>query len=1275
MKKLNLFSNLWSSLVGSRSCDVRVTSDGASDEHPMSIRLVSDETPWRHAGNLWRICAVLALLLTVGVGNAWGANIVIDLDLTKSATYPDGFPTSSGSHTSGTHTFGGYSFSFSCATDYYRGINGSNYYILIGKAGATENNASIITFPAIANYKLTEVKITTPSTTGTNVAASIRSNYSTTLSGGTSWTFAVSSSKTWTLSGTAANTAYKMYIVRASGTKTYNGQLSGLKLTYEPTGSTYTLGYSVSPSGKASVALGSTSLAKDATTTATYSSVATGYEFLYWSISGTGATLSHADVSGHSTDNPVTVTMGTANATVTANLQCITPTISVHPSNGTCVQGGSPSALTVTASGGSLSYQWKQCATADGTYTNASGGSGATTASYTPPVSSTGTTYYKCVVTNTGSSCSTTATSNYASFEVTAPTPATITLRNYSGDATTTGYYSGGSFTLPDENDFTCGELTFVGWSTVAINSPSATKPNSNYYEKGASVTLGATNTFYAVFAESSVSGGGYVLVTDDGDLSTNDRILIASAASSSASVLGYQKVDSKSVQTNRFAISDVSIDANSIMNPDIASDNTETTYAFEIELQGTSSGWYLYDVANEGYLQANGGTSSNLLTYNTESIRTDDDTWTIEINETNYKATVQTLTGTESSNRGCMRFNSTLFSCYNSCASQSDIYIFKKTDSYSNYTTNCVTMVPVYLDAANFEDNSGAQFAVYSWKNGSSPTDDKLAEAFMDKVSSCQYDHLYVGEMPEHHDRVIFLRNSDAASTPTKNTGDATFWNKTVDITTETNKDLFTISSGGEGNTYTGTWSAYSPYYTVTFNNNTGGAFTATTAPSSQCIVEGGKASAPTNPKALGKQVTGWYEESGCTNEWIFGTNTVSEAVTLYANWESVSTKTIYLDASAVLSGDNRWDAASAVLFARASIGGTSLSTDVKMTGRFSSCQEHVYAFTIPGNATKVKFFRCANGATSVIESGSVNVWNQTGEVNVEANKDLYTISDWGSVGLESTAFAATTYTISFAGNSGSGSMTSEVVNCDDDYTVKANEFTYTGRNFTGWKANVDVTISSETVTAGTLITGGSTLEDIQSNVTLTAQWEIVVTTVTLNKNGATSGTNQTVSATYGSAMPTTTTASAALAAPSKNGYTLLGYWDTDASSGGTQYYDANMSSVTTWDKETATATLYARWSINTDQFIDDMHNTTGYTSGSPHEESGASYTMPGGDFSDDASGNECETSHYKFVGWVDSGGQNDDGTLKDSGSRIYRPGETKHATNATYYAVWAEE
>ena len=64
--------------------------------------------------------------------------------------------------------------------------------------------------------------------------------------------------------------------------------------------------------------------------------------------------------------------------------------------------GETADALTITATvtdGGTLSYQWQKSASADGEYTAVSGA--ADKKDYTPDTSVAGTTYYKCVVTNT----------------------------------------------------------------------------------------------------------------------------------------------------------------------------------------------------------------------------------------------------------------------------------------------------------------------------------------------------------------------------------------------------------------------------------------------------------------------------------------------------------------------------------------------------------------------------------------------------------------------------------------------------------------------------------------------------------------------------------------------------------------------------------------------------------------------------------------------------------------------------------------------------------
>lgn len=79
---------------------------------------------------------------------------------------------------------------------------------------------------------------------------------------------------------------------------------------------------------------------------------------------------------------------------------CTPPSITSQPSttDATYCKDASATELSVTASGtATLSYQWKQCSTSGGTYTDISG---ATSSSYTPSTATAGKTYYKCYVSN-----------------------------------------------------------------------------------------------------------------------------------------------------------------------------------------------------------------------------------------------------------------------------------------------------------------------------------------------------------------------------------------------------------------------------------------------------------------------------------------------------------------------------------------------------------------------------------------------------------------------------------------------------------------------------------------------------------------------------------------------------------------------------------------------------------------------------------------------------------------------------------------------------------
>ena len=95
----------------------------------------------------------------------------------------------------------------------------------------------------------------------------------------------------------------------------------------------------------------------------------------------------------------------------------------------------------------------------------------------------------------------------------------------------------------------------------------------------------------------------------------------------------------------------------------------------------------------------------------------------------------------------------------------------------------------------------------------------------------------------------------------------------------------------------------------------------------------------------------------------------------------------------------------------------------------------------------------------------------------------------------------------------------------------------------------------------------------DQKQDYTLYANWKARTTTVTLNPQGGTNGTAK-VTATYGKAMPT----GEKTVAPTRAGYTFEGYYSS-TNGNGTQYYNADMTSKRTWNKEASSATLYAYW------------------------------------------------------------------------------------------------
>ena len=135
----------------------------------------------------------------------------------------------------------------------------------------------------------------------------------------------------------------------------------------------------------------------------------------------------------------------------------------------------------------------------------------------------------------------------------------------------------------------------------------------------------------------------------------------------------------------------------------------------------------------------------------------------------------------------------------------------------------------------------------------------------------------------------------------------------------------------------------------------------------------------------------------------------------------------------------------------------------------------------------------------------------------------------------------------------------------------------TRTGYTFVGWytQATGGTAVSSSTIMGA-------------GDVTIHAHWTANIYTVQFDKQSGSGGTAS-VNATYDSAMPPAT-------APTRAGYTFGGYY-SEASGGGTQYYDADMSSTHNWDINTNPSTLYAKWTVK--QYTVNLDKQEGGTGG----------------------------------------------------------------------------
>lgn len=229
-------------------------------------------------------------------------------------------------------------------------------------------------------------------------------------SGGSYVTGSNTSSTSASVSGLSANSAYyfRVYASNSCGSSSWSSNSSN---------------FTSYPADPTSIS-GTTTLCNGSSTTLT----ANGAQgTVYWYTGSCGGTPTSPATGNTLTVSPSSTTTyyarnyngnwssGCASVTVTVNTA---PSISSHPSTSTqnlCLNG-SATALSVTAGGTGLSYQWYS----NSSQSNTGGSSidGATSSSYTPLTSTAGTKYYYCVVSGT---CAPAATSNASGAIVVSP--------------------------------------------------------------------------------------------------------------------------------------------------------------------------------------------------------------------------------------------------------------------------------------------------------------------------------------------------------------------------------------------------------------------------------------------------------------------------------------------------------------------------------------------------------------------------------------------------------------------------------------------------------------------------------------------------------------------------------------------------------------------------------------------------------------------------------------------------------------------------------------
>ena len=347
---------------------------------------------------------------------------------------------------------------------------------------------------------------------------------------------------------------------------------------------------------------------------------------------------------------------------------------------------------------------------------------------------------------------------------------------------------------------------------------------------------------------------------------------------------------------------------------------------------------------------------------------------------------------------------------------------------------------------------------------------------------------------------------------------------------------------------------------YIVTFNSMGGTAVEAIT------IEDGKTLELPAQPTRTGYTFDAWYLEESLTTPW---TNLViSSSITVYAKW-IINTYTITFNTDGGTSITNASVSYNQTLTeptAPTKVGYTFAGwfTDANKTNAFAFTTPITQNITLYAKWDQISFtvsFDTDGG--SAITNASVN-YNQPLAQPTAPTKEGHTFEGWFTDAEKTSAynfsspvnsnftlyakFSLNLYTVSFETNGGVEMQSQPIYH---GTKLESENPLYTGHRFLGWFTDQALTQAFD--------------EDavITSNLTLYAKWEIITLDVSFETNGGSTVSAQTVD--YGSQASQP-------AAPTKEGYTFIGWYSNTALTESYVFTTAITSNIT----------LYAKWQLN---------------------------------------------------------------------------------------------